>query len=56
MYVGLKLTMLKVHSTSLKFFSLGSLEGAPEEAMQLRRLVKSSNETLQTCLFGKIKF
>ena len=36
--------------------SLCNLEAAPEEAMQLRRLIKSSNESLGPYLFGKIEF
>jgi hypothetical protein len=41
-----KLTMLKIRSTSVTFLSLRNLEAASEEAMQLRRLVKSSYESL----------
>ena len=47
MSVGQKLTMLKIRSTSVTFLSLRDLEAAPEEAMQLRRLIKSSNESLE---------
>ena len=43
---GQKLTMLKIRSTSITFLSLRNLEAAPEEAMQLRRLIKSSNGSL----------
>ena len=46
MSVGQKLAMLKIRSTSVTFLSLRNLEAAPEEAMQLRRLIKSSNESL----------
>ena len=53
MSVGQKLAMLKIQST---FLSLHDLEAAPEEAMQLRRLIKSSNESLGPYLFGKIEF
>ena len=56
MSVGQKLVMLKIRSTSIKFLSLRDLEAAPEEAMQLRRLIKSSNESLGPYLFGKFKF
>ena len=56
MSVGQKLTMLKIRSTSIKFLSLRNLEAAPEEAMQLRRLIKSANERLGPYLFGKIEF
>ena len=56
MSVGQKLTMLKIRSTSVAFLSLRNLEAAPEEALQLKRLIKSSNESLGTYLFGKIKF
>ena len=38
--------MLKIRSKSVTFLSLRDLEAAPEEAMQLRRLIKSSNESL----------
>ena len=44
MSVGQKLAMLKMHSTSVTFLSLYDLEAAPEEAMELRRLIKSANE------------
>ena len=45
MSVGQKLAMLKIRSRYVKFLSLRDLEAAPEEAMQLRRLTKSSNES-----------
>ena len=51
--VGQKLAMLKICSTSVTFLSLRNIEAAPEEAMQLRRLIKSSNESLGLYLFGK---
>ena len=53
---GQKLVMLKIGSTSVTFLSLRNLEAAPEEAMQLRRLIKSSNESLGPNLFGKFEF
>ena len=56
MSVGQKLTMLKILSTSITFLSLRDLKAALEEAMQLRRLIKSSNESLVLYLFGKIEF
>ena len=56
MSVEQKLVMLKICSTSITFLSLRNLEAAPEEAMQLRRLIKSSNESLGLYLFGKIEF
>jgi hypothetical protein len=56
MSVGQKLTMLKIRSASVKFLSLRDLDAAPEEAMPLRRLIKSSNESLGPYLFGKIEF
>ena len=56
MSVGQKLTMLKIRSTRVTFLSLSNLEAAPEEAMQLRRLIKSSNESLGPYLFWKIEF
>ena len=45
MSVGQKLAMLKTRSRSFTFLSLHNLEAAPEEAMKLRRLIKSSNES-----------
>ena len=56
MSVYQKLAMLKICSTSISFFSLRNLEAASEEAMQLRRLIKSSNESLGPYLFGKFEF
>ena len=56
MSVGQKLSMLKIRSKSVKFSSLCDLEAAPEEPMQLKRLIKSSNESLGPYLFGKIEF
>ena len=56
MSVGQKLAMLKIRSTSVTFLSLRNLEAAPEEAMQLRGLIKSSNESLGPYLFGKFEF
>ena len=56
MAVGKKLAMLKIHSTSITILSFHNLEAAPEEAMQLRRLIKSSNESLGPYLFGKFEF
>ena len=50
MSVGQKLMMLKTHST---FLSLPNLEAAPEQTMQIRRLIKRSNESLGPYLFGK---
>ena len=56
MSVGQKLAMLKIRSKRVTFFSLRDLQAAPEETMQLRRLIKSSNERLGPYLFGKIEF
>ena len=56
MSVGQKLAMLKIRSTSVTFLSLRNLEAAPEEAMQLRRLIKSSNESLEPYLFWNFEF
>ena len=56
MSVGQKLAMLKSHSKSVTFLSLRDLEAAPEETIQLRRLIKSSNESLGPYLFGKFEF
>ena len=56
MSVGQKLEMLEIRSTSVTFLSLHDLEAAPEETMQVRRLIKSSNESLDPYLFGKIEF
>ena len=50
------MNLKKNHSTSVTFLSLRNLEAAPEEAMQVRRLIKSSNESLGPYMFGKIKF
>ena len=46
MSVGQKLVTLKIRSTSVTFLSLRNLETTAEEAMQLMRLTKSSNERL----------
>ena len=54
MSVGQKLAKLKIRSIRVTFLSLRNLEAAPEEAMQLRRLIKSSNESLGPYLSGKI--
>ena len=56
MSVDQKLAKLKIRSTRVTFLSLHDLEAAPKEAMQLRRLIKSSNESLGPYLFGKIEF
>ena len=56
MSVGQKLPMLKIRSTAITFLSLRNNEAAPEEAMPLRRLIKSSNESLGPYMFGKIEF
>ncbi len=56
MSVGQKLTMLKICSMTIKFSCFHDLEAAPEEGMQLRRLIKSSNESLGPYLFGKFEF
>ena len=42
-------------SPSVKFLSLGKLETFSEEIMQLRRLIKVSNESLPIC-FGDLSF
>ena len=54
MTVGQKLAILKIRTVA--FMTHGDLEAAPEETMQLRRLIKSSNESLGPYLFGKIEF
>ena len=56
MSVSQKLAMLKFRSTSVTLLSRRNLEATPEETMQIRRLIKSSNESLGPYLFGKIKF
>ena len=56
MSVGQKLTMFKIRSISVTFLSLRNLEAAPEEAMQLKRLIKSSNESLGPYLLKKFEF
>ena len=55
MSVGQKLSMLKICSKSVTILSLRDLEAAPEEAMQIRRLIKSLNESLTTELMAHIK-
>ena len=55
MLVGQKLAMVKIRSTSVTFLSLRDLEAAPEKTMQLRRLIKSSNESLEPYL-GNLSF
>ena len=54
MSVGQKLMMLKIRSTSVTFLSLRNLEAGPEQTMQIRRLIKRSNESLGPYLFGKV--
>ena len=49
MYVGQK---LEIRFTSVTFFH----DATPEETMQLRRLIKSLNESLEAYMFGKFKF
>ena len=56
MSVGQKLAILKIRSKLVTFLSFRNLEAAPEEAMQLRRLIKSSNENLGPYLFRKFEF
>ena len=56
MSVGQKLAKLKIRSTRVIFLSLHDLKSAPEETMQVRMLIKSSNESLGPYLFGKIEF
>ena len=41
-----KIDDVEISSTSVSFLSFRDLEAASEEAMQLRRLIKSSNESL----------
>ena len=43
MSVGQKLTILKIRLTIVTVMILGNLEAAPEEAIQLRGLIKGSN-------------
>ena len=50
------LRCITCRSKSVTFLSLRDPEAAPEKAMQLRRLIKSSNESLGQYLFGKIEF
>ena len=56
MSVGQKLAMFKIRATRVTFLSLCDLEAAPEETMQLRRLIKSSNESLGPYLLGEFEF
>ena len=51
-----KIDDVEIRSTSVSFLSFRNLEAASEEAMQLRRLIKSSNESLWPYLFGKFEF
>ena len=55
MSVGQKLAMLKICYRSVTFLSLSNLKAAPEEAMQLRRLIKSSNESLGLICLGNLR-
>ena len=55
MSVGQKLAMLKIRSTSITFLSPRNLQATAEEALQLRRLIKSSNESLGPYLFRKFE-
>ena len=54
--VDQKLVMLKILSITVTFLSLLNLEVAPEEAIQRRRLIESSNESLGPNMFGEIEF
>ena len=56
MSVDQKLAMLKIRSKSVTFLSLCNLEAAPDKAMQLWRMIKSSNESLGSYLLGKFEF
>ena len=56
MSVGQKLTILKICLTIVTVMILGSLEAAPEEALQLRGLIKGSNWSLGHYLFGRHEF
>ena len=51
-----KIDDVEICSTSISFLSFRNLEAASEEAMQLRRLIKSSNESLWPYLFVKFEF
>ena len=53
MSVGQKMAMLKISSTFFTFLSLHNLKAAPEETMQLRRLI---NESAGPYLFRKFEF
>ena len=56
MSVCQKLAMLKIRSTSVSFLSLPNLEAASEEAMQLRRLIKSSKKAYDIICLGNLSF
>ena len=43
-----KLMMLKICSISVTFLSLCNLEAAPEEVLQVRRLIKKAKKKLRT--------
>ena len=51
-----KLAILKIRLTIVTVMILGSLEAAPEEALQLRGLIKGSNWSLGHYLFGRHEF
>ena len=53
MSVCQKLATLKIRPKSITCLRFRNLEAAPEEAMQLKRLIKSSNESLGPYLFGQ---
>jgi hypothetical protein len=56
MSVGQKLAMLKNHSLSITFLSLRNLEAAPEETMQLRRLIRAHMKAYDYICLGKWSF
>ena len=56
MSVEQKLTILKICLTIVTVMILGNLEAAPEEALQLRGLIKGSNWSLGHYLFGRHEF
>ena len=51
-----KIDDVEICSTTVSFLSFHKLEAASEKAMQLRRLIKSSNESLWPYQFGKFEF
>ena len=54
MSVSQTLAMLNICPTSVTFLRLHNLKAAPEGTMQLRRLIKSSNESLEPWVWSTL--